>query len=783
MAKAPPITDDQLLAAISAAEETALGTLQGAISSDRADAIDRYYGKPYTGDAILQAQGRSTIISRDVADVVEGVVANVVKPFVGGDQVVVFDPIGPDDEKQAEQETDYVNFIALQRNNGFVWMVSAIKDALLLRNGYVKCDWTVRQDVVTETYSGQSDEEMGLLMQGNEVEVVQHSEYPDPSYMPQMDPQTGQPLPGPMLHDVKVRRSRPTEYVEICPVPPDEILVSERARGPSLQDVDFVQHRTRKTLSELRQAGYKVPDDISDDDKGESIEDIARQRFGEGGDMYDDDTGNAARRIVMYKETYIRIDRDGDGVAELRRVCSVGLNLLADDECDIVGIGAGTGILMPHQHLGMSAYDLVEDIAKIKTNLLRSYLDNRNQINNTRTAVDEARANVDDFLVSRPGGVVRGSGNPNEWMMPIVTPDTSTGALQGLEYLDTIRENRTGYTRNSAGMDNDALTNSTATGMSMQLSQSQLRLEMIARSIAETLLRDVFKIVHALTLKHSSKADKVRLNGTWAEVNPREWSRRSDLSITIGLGTGTSEQQLGKLMALGPLMQHGQAMGLVGVEEGYNYATEAFKLSGYKATQRFIKAPEVDPQTCQPKQPPPPPPPPPVQVAQIQAQADQQKFQATMQADVQKFHATQQAEQGKLAAESQLKERELQMQAAAKAQEQQAAMQVQASNDARDNQKAELEHQRELQRMNMEYAFKREEMMVKAGLEREKIASQSETQQLVAQSAGVDVKGNKTVDKMHAALTQLATAHAAPKHVQVVRDASGRMVGLHQTVQ
>jgi len=786
MAKAPPITDDQLLAAISAAEETALGTLQGAISSDRADAIDRYYGKPYTGDAILQAQGRSTIISRDVADVVEGVVANVVKPFVGGDQVVVFDPIGPDDEKQAEQETDYVNFIALQRNNGFVWMVSAIKDALLLRNGYVKCHWTVRQDVVTETYSGLSDEEMGLMMQGNEVEVVQHSGYPDPSYMPpppeQMQQmamqaqQAGQPFeppPPPMLHDVKVRRSRPTEYVEICPVPPDEILVSERARGPSLQDVDFVQHRTRKTLSELRQAGYKVDDDISDDDKGESIEDIARQRFGEGGDMYDDDTGNAARRIVMYKETHIRIDRDGDGVAELRRVCSVGLNLLADDECDIVGIGAGTGILMPHQHLGMSAYDLVEDIAKIKTNLLRSYLDNRNQINNTRTAVDESRANVDDFLVSRPGGVVRGSGNPNEWMMPIVTPDTSTGALQGLEYLDTIRENRTGYTRNSAGMDNDALTNTTATGMSMQLSQSQLRLEMIARSIAETLLRDVFKIVHALTLKHSSKADKVRLNGTWAEVNPREWSRRSDLSITIGLGSGTSEQQLGKLMALGPLMQQGQSMGLVGVEEGYNYATEAFKLSGYKATQRFIKAPEVDPQTGQPKQPPPPPPPPQVQVAQIQQQGEQAKLQATQQADVQKFHATQQAEQQRMADQAQLERDKLQMEAAVKQQEQQAAMQVQASNDQRDNQKAALEHERELQRMAMDDAFRRDQMMLQAQLKREEMANNSNTQKTIAKASGVDVDSE---DKM----TQLITAMNSPK--RVIRDESGRVVGL-QSVQ
>ena len=116
MAKAQPMSDDEVLAAIGAAESSATGSVQGTVSSDRSDALDRYYGKPY-GD---EKPGRSQVVSRDVADVVEGVVANVVKPFVGGDEVVVFDPIGPDDEAAATQETDYVNFVALQRNNGFV---------------------------------------------------------------------------------------------------------------------------------------------------------------------------------------------------------------------------------------------------------------------------------------------------------------------------------------------------------------------------------------------------------------------------------------------------------------------------------------------------------------------------------------------------------------------------------------------------------------------------------------------------------------------------------------
>ena len=445
------LSDASLLAAISAAEETALGAVQGQVSADRADAIDRYYGKPY-GD---EQPGRSSVVSRDVADVVEGVVANVVKPFVGGDRIVQFDPITEDDEDQATQETDYVNFVALERNNGFVWLVSAIKDALLLRTGYVKCQWEVRSDQITETYSGLSDEELALLMEGDEVEIIEHSEYPDPmaQMMPQppaapamammqgQQPGAQMPPPMPMLHDVKVRKSRPTEYVRVDPVPPSEVLVSTRTRQPSLQDTDFVQHRPMKSLSELRQAGYKVDDDISDDDSGRDIEETSRQRFGTSHDIYSDDAINdASRRMVRFKETYLRIDRDGDGVAELRRICSVGQNLLSDEECDIVGIASFSGVLVPHQHLGLSAYDMVEDVAKIKTALMRSFLDNRYLQNNGRFAINVDQVNTDDFLVSRPGGVVRVEGDPNGAIMPLMSPDTSSGALMGLEYLDSIRE-------------------------------------------------------------------------------------------------------------------------------------------------------------------------------------------------------------------------------------------------------------------------------------------------------------------------------------------------------
>jgi hypothetical protein len=267
------LTNEQILAAIEAAEAASFGPKTSEIATDRADALDRYAGKPY-GD---EKPGRSAFVSRDVADVVEGVAANALKPFVGGDRVVVFNPRGPEDEEQAEQETDYVNFITMERNNGFVNLASAVKDALLLRNGYIKLGWTKRSDIALEKYQGLNDEELTLIMQDEDVEVASQSEYPDPAFIQPVMMAGQEPPEAPKLYDLTLRRKRPTEFVEHYPAPPDEILVSQRVTEPSVQNADFVQHRTSKMLSEVRQLGYDVPDDISDAEDPDTIEEQAQK--------------------------------------------------------------------------------------------------------------------------------------------------------------------------------------------------------------------------------------------------------------------------------------------------------------------------------------------------------------------------------------------------------------------------------------------------------------------------------------------------------------------------
>lgn len=772
------LSDAELLAAIDAAEQMALGPTSSEIASDRADAIDRYLGKAY-GD---EQAGRSQVVSRDVSDVVEGVCANVLKPFVAGDQVVEFNPHGPEDEEQAEQETDYVNFIALERNNGFLVLTAAVKDALLLRNGYVKMGWRKREDITIEMFEGKSDDELVALMSDPDVEVFQHSEYPDPyaAAAAQMAPHgmpaaqamqgpafapgapMGQPAAPPaMLHDVKVRRKRPTEYCEILPAPANEIRVSQRLNEPSVQNADFVQHATHKTISELRELGYELDDEIpSDDDEGQTIEEFSRDNFTTPGDRWNDPTQDMSRRLVLFKESWIRIDRDGDGIAELRRVCSVGKTLLSDEEADLIPIACFTSVIFPHRHLGISVYDLVKDLAQIKTAVTRGFLDNLYLQNNAEKIVDIDRViDVNDFLTSRPGGIKRVQGDPSTVVVPLITPYVGQGALQGLEYLDAVRENRTGYTRSAQGMDSNSLATQTATGYMQQVSQSAMRLEMIGRTIAETGMRDMFRLIHAITLKHSTRDEKVRLRNKWVLVNPREWVRRTDMRISVGLGTTSGQQQMQSLMMIGQAQQQAMPLGIVTPENVYNTLKKLANSAGFKNPDEFFTAP-----------PPGPMPPQKDPVLQAEEMKGQNAMQLK-QMDMQGQHAA------------------LEHKAATDDKRAQQDYALQASNDQR---QAALDQEKmllEREKMEREFQLKERELAMKYELERWK-TEYTASHQTDLESTKLNYDAQKTVathkskEEEHSkalapVMEQLQALHEsanAPK--KVVRGPDGRVTGV-----
>lgn len=572
-------SESEIIAALESEEALAVDSTTGELARERADALDRYRGAPLGNEV----EGRSQVVDRSIMDTIEWIIPSLTRIYMGGDDIGQFEAVGPEDEEAAKSETDVCNWYLQNKNDSFSHVQAVLRDALLLKNGYMVGWWCKKSDTMTETYIGKTEEEVNILQDDQEVKIVEQTPRPDPMFG--------------TVYDIKVEKKSAEEFVAVEAIPPDELIVSRRHRTTSLMDCGFVEWvRRNVTIGQLRAEGFDIPDDEPNDDTG-TIESSSRERFGTNPFDRDDVTKDPSRRVVTFRDAYMRIDMRGVGTPQLWRFARIsGSDKIAlQEEANIIPFAAFSPIVYPHSHVGTSVYDMVADVGIIKTVLQRQLLDGLYLQHSGRMGIDVNKVvNLDDLLVVRPGGMVRFDGDPNMAMIPITSPDTSQAVLGGLEYMESQKEGRTGVTRYSAGLDANTL-NKTATGIqSIQQSANQ-RIELIARTLAGG-FRDLFLIIHALASQYSTKALQIKLSGKWVAVDPREWKKRTDFTINVGLGTGTPEQQLQKLMGLNPVFQQAMQMGLAGPTEAFNYGTEIWKAAGYKHAQKFITPPKMAPQ-------------------------------------------------------------------------------------------------------------------------------------------------------------------------------------------
>lgn len=590
------LTDDQILAAVKSEEQQAYGYINSDLSDDRSKALDSYFSRPMGNEV----EDRSQVVMSDTLDTIETMMPQLLNIFTRSDDIVRFDPVGPEDEPLAEQETDYVNHVIMTQNKGFLILYQWFKDALLLKNGYVKVDYERRDTVEEEEYENLTTEQMMMLSQEEGVEIVNHT------WNEEED-----------THDVKIRITKTEQGTKITNIPPEEVLVSVHHRSVDLCDADFVQHRTPMTLSAIREMGYDVPDDIQDGEDVSLISDeaISRVRYSEEFDL--DESVDPAMREVYLKDTYIRIDSDGDGKAELRHIVSIGEEMLENEVTDLIPIVAITPIVLSHQHIGMSWAELVRDLQDIHTTLMRQALDNMYNMNDQRTAISEY-VNVSDMMESRPGGLVRMTDGrlPSEGhILPMPVQPLGQVSIQMMEHMESIKESRTSVTRYNQGLQADTL-NKTATGMDMIMSASMMRLELVARVFAEVGVCPLVKLVHAVEMQNRTRAEVVQLRGEWVAINPREWKERKNLTVHVGLGTGNTEKQAAHIN----MIMEKQAMSPnVTPDNMYNAQSRMVENAGFKNPDEFFTHPS--------KMPPPPPPPedPNMVMIQVNKQIEDQK--------------------------------------------------------------------------------------------------------------------------------------------------------------
>jgi hypothetical protein len=593
--------------------------------------------------------------------------------FAAGEEVVQFAPVGPEDVAAAEQETDYVNHVFMQQNPGFLVLYSFIKDALLSKVGVVKVWWECRQEVERETYLDQPDDAFALIVSQPDVEIVEHSEREMPlpqGAQPPAGPD-GAPAPPPKLHDVTIEIRRTRECARAEGVTPEEFGISRRAR--SIKDTDYCFHDVFRTESQLIAQGFdreqvkKLPSYTL----AHTIEEQARDTVNESTLRQGDDGLNTSSRLIRITEHYVRMDYEGNDEAALYRCTTAGEEgelLLRDGAPDVVRedvipFAAMTPVIVTHRFFGRSIADLVMDIQRIKTALLRALLDNAYLANNPRTEVPESHATettLDDLLVSRPGGIVR-TKTPGG-LSVIEHPDIGNHVFPLLQYQDATREWRTGVSRQGQGVDPNALQNQVATIANQMFNASQAKVKLIARIFAETGIRDLFSLLHLTIRKNGSRAQTVRLRNQWVTVDPRDWRARNDMTINVGLGTGSKAEQLAQLQLIIGAQKEAIAAGLVSAKNLFHSAKELVKLAGHKNVDAFFTPPGAPADSNDPAAAPIQPPPD-AKHAEIAAKAEteQAKISADAAHQKMKLDAELAFEREKFALEKELKLLDLQI--------------------------------------------------------------------------------------------------------------------------
>jgi len=583
--------DEVQLGSIVSGEITdALNHFDSEYTQDRLRALDFYLGEPLGNEV----EGRSAVVATELSDTVEAIMPNLMRVFTTNDKYVRFAPRSGEDVEAAEQASDYVNYIIQNKNDGYKLLHTFFKDALLFRAGVIKFFYEEVEEVDEEEYNGLTEAELVLLLNDPSVEIVEQRE----TVMQSMMDEDGVEVPLDVQYDLSVRVTRKSGEIKAINVPPEEFLVSRHT--VSLDDAHFVAHRTSMTVSELVAMGYDR--DIIEQYAGENELDTDREvnnRFQDLEAATGVDPADPTLRSVIYHECIMNVDFDGDGIAERRRICAIGGDgayILHNEPWDHMPFAVCSPILMPHRLIGRSIYDLTEDLQVIKTTLMRQYLDSVYSSTLPRMIAVEGQVNLDDLLDGSAGGIIRAR---QPGMVQQITGASVGGEIRPLmDYLDSVKENRTGMSKASMGLSPDALQSSTASAVAATVRGAQIKLESYARTMAETGVKDLFKGILHLVLKHDNKPKVFRLRNSFVPINPAEWKSQFDIIVQVGLGTTDDETKIAFLTQVAAkqeqiLTQLGPQNPIVSIEQYVNTLRSIAEIGGFKDVDQFFNSPQM----------------------------------------------------------------------------------------------------------------------------------------------------------------------------------------------
>jgi len=598
------------------------------IGEERAESTEYYLGNEPEETSTLQ----SRFVSTDVRDTILFMLPSIMRTFFGTKKIVEFVPYGPEDIPVAEQQTNYINYIVQEKNPGFKILYDVFKDALVRKAGYVKAFWDDSISASTHEYTNIDPAQYQALVMDENVEII--SESVEMSTMTMIDPMTNEEVTqeSPASYDLTIRRIREKNQVCIEAIPPEEVLIARHAR--SLEESSYVAHRMVKTVSDLVAMGYDKDEVAQHAGYGSSAVDVDAFEEQMARNPFDDvvypDRADTGSKDVLYVEHYLFYDLDEDGIDERVRVCTAGeglhiMDMQPFDELPIISFCPDPE---PHTAIGSCPADYLKPIQAAKSQIMRDTLDSLGHAIFPRMGIVEGQVNIDDVLNTDIGQPIRM--RAPGMVQPFTIPFAGKEAFPILSYLDESKENRTGVSKASAGLNAEALQSSTSAAVTATMSGAQGRIELICRHFAEGGMKDLFRLVNNLIIKHQDAEDVFRLDNEFIPVDPRYWDADKDMVVNVGLSKTNDEEKMTMLSQLaGKQEQILQTLGpnnpLVTLQQYANTLTRTIEMAGFKDASNFV-SPQVQPMPPQEPQGP--------SAEEMLAQAEMQKAQVSAQKSI-----------------------------------------------------------------------------------------------------------------------------------------------------
>lgn len=569
------LDDNDIVTILESNIKTSVGYYDSELSKERKK-VTEYYNATLPRPA---HDGNSKFVSQDVYDSVEALKAALLETFAAGNNIVKFAPQNADDVETAEICSKYTDYVMFRQNDAFSVMNSAIHDGLTSRVGVAKVFWDQREEIVEEEFNDLNQDELDMLLAQDNVELG--------------DSETNEVG----LISGTILTSRDTSQVSIESLAPEEFLIEPQAK--SLDEVNFVAHRTRKTLTELREMGYseELLSQIGSDHEDVEVEtdpEVLARFESIGASRGSDSKGyqDQVRDIMVY-ECYVMLDKEGTGIAYLYKVCKAGNIILECTEVDRKPFIVFTPLPIPHAFYGSNFASKVIATQNARTILTRSILDHAVITNNPRyMVVKGGLTNPRELIDNRVGGLVNVS-RPDA-ISPMPQAPLNPFIFQTLQMLDEDKEDTTGVSKLSQGLNKDAISKQNSAAMVEQLAtMSQQRQKIIARNFANQFLKPLFHEVYRLVVENEQYEKVVDIAGNFVEIDPTNWKEKRDVMVELKLGYGEQERDAAKFMQLHSLFsQDPNLQPMYQLPNRYNMMKEALQKQGILNVEEFLTPPD-----------------------------------------------------------------------------------------------------------------------------------------------------------------------------------------------